>query len=269
MEKFLLENKDLINTLSGIGTFITSILAIYTLREVIKQRLSTYKPEILIKSFIVYINKSPLELQPNESLYYKTDNFNEYKKNIDDNESGEFGVSCLYKVENLGFGPAKNIKLTWMYDSTKALDLITRMLPERYDFNIHKPMKYYFLIDKSNEQFHFSIINETITKQNIDYLAPINIKEHSNYHSIPREIIQTFYLFFIFKHNLITTKNRNCYSDEDFEKLPKPHLKIEYEDLNGKKYSKNFQFKISFVSTQIDEFLEMDKEFGYLLFSLN
>lgn len=268
MEKFLLDNKELITILSGIGTFISSIIAIYTLREVIKQRLSTYKPEILIKSFIVYINKSPLELKPDELLLYKTNNFNEYKKNPEESICKEFSESCLYKVENLGFGPAKKIKLTWNYDTKKALDILEKMFPDRYYFNQYQPLKYYFLVDKSNADYHFSLMNQNVTSQSTDYLTPINIKEHSHYHSIPNEIILTHYLYYIFKNNLINTSNENCYGDDDFRKLSKPQLKIEYEDINGKKYSKDYKFKISLVPTQIDEMMEMDKEFGYLLFSV-
>jgi hypothetical protein len=268
MEKFLLDNKDLINILSGIGTFVSSIIALYTLREVIKQRLSTYKPEILIKSFVVYIHKSPLELQSEELLLYKSANFNEYKKNSEENISKEFGVSCLYKVENLGFGPAKKLKLSWNYNTQKALSIIEKMFPDRYYFNQYKPLNYYFLVDKSNTNYHFSITNETVTKQDIDYLTPINIKEHSHYHSIPKEIILTYYLYYIFKNNLINTINENCYGNDDFGNLPKPHLKMEYEDINGKKYSKDYKFKISLVSTQNDNTMEMDKEFGYLLFTI-
>lgn len=268
MEKFLLENKELINILSGIGTFLSSIIALYTLREVVKQRLSTYKPEILIKSFIVYINKSPLELKSQELLLYKTNNFNEYKKSLEDNVNREYEVSCLYKVENLGFGPAKKLKLTWNYDTKKALDLIEKMFPEKYYFNQYKPLNYYFLVDKYNDDYHFSITNESVTNQYIDYLTPINIKEHSHYHTIPKEIILTYYLYFIFKNSLINTENENCYGDDDLGKLPKPELRIEYEDINGKKYSKNYKFKISLVSTQLDEKMEMDKEFGYLLFRI-
>lgn len=268
MEKFLLDNKELITILSGIGTFISSIIAIYTLREVIKQRLSTYKPEILIKSFIVYINKSPLELKSDELILYKTSNFNEYKNNPEENICEDFSVSCLYKVENLGFGPAKNLKFTWNYDTKKALDILEKMFTDRYCFNQYKPLKYYFLVDKSNADYHFSLTNQNVTIQSTDYLTPINIKEHSHYHSIPKEIILTHYLYYIFKNNLINTSNRNCFGEDDFGNLSKPQLKIEYEDINGKKYSKHYKFKISLVSTQIDEIMKMDNEFGYLLFSV-
>lgn len=72
---FLIENKELILILSGIGTFISSIIAIFTLTEVKKQRLSLYKPEILLKTFLVTISKSPLVKKSGELLYYKVSNF--------------------------------------------------------------------------------------------------------------------------------------------------------------------------------------------------
>jgi hypothetical protein len=267
MEKILLENKELINILSGIGTFLSSIVAIYTLKEVIKQRLSTYKPEILIKSFVVYINKSPLELKPEELLLFKTTNFNEYKKSANENINNEFGVSCLYKVENLGFGPAQKIKLTWNYNTQQALNLIKKEFNNDYIFEEYKRLNYYFLKNKNNENFHFSISNVNVTAQDIDYLTPINIKEHSHYHSIPKEIILTHYLYFIFKNKLLNTINENCYG-RNFEEFPIPTLKIEYLDINGKKYTKIHKFKISLEPTQLEENIEMDKEFGFLLFSI-
>lgn len=267
MIKFLINNKEIINIFSGIGTFLSSIIALYTLREIIKQRLSTYRPEILIKSFIVYINKSPLELEPEELLLYKTDNYNEYKESFEENVNKKFGVSSLYKVENLGFGPAKKIKITWSYDTQKALDILEKLLPARYYFHQYKPLRYYFLIDKTNSNYHLSITNAYITNQSIDYLTPINIKEHSHYHSIPKEIILTYYLYFILKNNLIYPLSELHSRDNDFGLLPTPQLKLEYEDMNGKKYSKEYNFIISFVSTQLEEKMEMNKEFGYLLFS--
>lgn len=161
MIKYLLDNKELINVLSGIGTFISSIIAVYTLKEVIKQRLSTYKPEILIKSFVVYINKSPLELKNEELLQYYSTNFNEY--NNPENLENKYSVSCLYKVDNFGFGPAEKIRCTWKYDTEQALKLIEKELNEDYYFSQYEKLKYYFLINRKNDSFHFSVTNENKT----------------------------------------------------------------------------------------------------------
>jgi hypothetical protein len=59
MSEFVIKHKEILNLLASIGTFISAIIALYTLLEVKKQRLSTYKPEILLKSFLVTIHKSP------------------------------------------------------------------------------------------------------------------------------------------------------------------------------------------------------------------
>lgn len=263
MHKFIIDNLETINLLASIGTFISSIIAIYTLLEVKKQRLSTYKPQLLLKSFIVYINKSPLCLEPEELLLFKTENFNEYKDNTTTKK--EYEISSLYKIENLGFGIAKNIKVTWSFNMQKALKLVEKEFDKEFYFHPYEPLNYYFLHKKNNDKFQFTLKNEKETIQVTNYIAPINVKEHTHYHTIPTDIIAVHFLYFIFKMKLTNTVNENSYGAE-FENFPKIDLKIEYYDLNNKKYSNKYKFKTSIVSTQIDEEIDMRKEFGYLLF---
>lgn len=265
MTEFILENKEIINLLASIGTFISAIIALYTLIEVKKQRLSTYKPEILIKSFLVYINKSPLFLESDELLLFKTDNFNEYKN--DKTQKKEFEISCLYKIENLGFGLAKNIKVTWFFDMEKALKIFEKEFNEDFYFSQHKPLKYYFLHKKNDENFQISFINENKITQVTDYITPINIKEHTHYHTIPEGIVTIHFLYYIFKNNLIEKSSKTIYNAE-FENFPQVKMKIEYYDLNNKKYTNNYKFKTSIVSTQHENKTDMSKEFGYLLFKI-
>ena len=52
MVDFLTQYKDFLLILAGIGTFISALIAVFTLIEVKKQRLSTYKPDVLIKSLM-------------------------------------------------------------------------------------------------------------------------------------------------------------------------------------------------------------------------
>lgn len=264
MYKFIMEHKEIINLLASVGTFISAIVALYTLGEVKKQRLSTYKPELVLKSFIVYINKSPLLLEPSELLKFKTGIFNEYK---DSKTEKDFDVSSLYKVENLGFGLAKNIKLTWTYNMHEALRLLEGEFYNDLYFSQFKPLKSYFLQKRSDENFQISFKNENKLIQTIDYIAPINVKEHTHYHAIPRDIIVSQFLYFILKKKLINKISKNTYVF-DFEEFPKAELKVEYNDLNGKKYRNNYKFKTSIVVTQIGDEIDMSKEFGYLLFKL-
>ena len=129
-------------------------------------------------------------------------------------------------------------------------------------------MSLYFLNDCNNKDFHYSAFTK-IEKQNIDYIAPINIHSHSHLHTVPNIIIYTHYLFLLFKKELLKEKvdNFNIFKFEEY-KFPTPSLIIEYIDLNNKKYKKEYKFELTAVSTQIDEVLDMTKEFAYLEFDV-
>ena len=62
--------------------------------------------------------------------------------------------------------------------------------------------------------------------------------------------------------------NENPHRCSEFEEFPKVNLRIDYFDLNKKRYTQKYCFKTSIVTTQVDEKLDMTKEFGYLLFEL-
>ncbi len=266
MIKFLTDNKELVLILAGIGTFISSLIAIFTLKEVIKQRLSLYKPDILLKTFSVTISKSPLQREPEELLSYKVCNFNDYS--INDNNT-KFENSAKYKVENLGLGVAKNIKCEWQFNTKKAIKEIEKIMTLNYSLSYHKNLNLYFLVNLRDDEFHYSSF-ANINKQSIDYISPINIQQHYHYHTIPEIIIFTHYLFLLFKKNLVemTGENFHIFSFEDY-KFPEPILKIEYRDLNNKKHSNKYIFKLQAVSTQIQDTLDLTKEFCYLEFDLD
>lgn len=265
MFKTIIENTAIINLLSNIGAFISAIIAIYTLREVKKQRLSTYKPELLLKSFLVYIHKSPLCLDEEELLLFKSENFNEYKD--EKTQKKEYQIFPLYKIENLGFGLAKNITVTWSFDMKKALEILEREFNEDFYFSQFKPLNYFFLNKKSNEGFHMSFTNENKTLQTTDYIAPINVKEHTHYHAIPKDIVVMHFMYFIFRNKLLDKININK-NYSKFENFPKVKMTVKYSDLNNKKYTNKYYFKTSIVVTQIDEKIDLGKEFGYLLFEI-
>lgn len=266
MREFLINNGELISILAGIGTFISSIIAVYTLIEVKKQRLSTYKPQLLMKSFLVYISKSPLFLEKEELLGFKVYNYNEYKEKSEQSEI-IFDTSPLYKAENLGFGPAVNIKFTWYFNMSRALKIIEKELHEDLYFSEYKPLNYFFLHKKSDNDFQLTIHNKKQEIQTVDYIAPINVKEHTHYHTISKDVINIHFLYYILKCKLTQKINKNVYGVE-LNNLPRIKLRIDYFDLNGKKYTKKYKFQTSIVTTQIEDEIDMTKDFAYLLFEI-
>jgi hypothetical protein len=265
MIDFLIQHKDLFLILAGFGTFISALIAVFTLIEVKKQRLSMYKPDILIKSFIVTISKNPLQKEE-ELLEYKVQNYNDYSINYNETK---FENSPKYKVENFGFGVAKNVECQWYFDTKKAIKLIQEILPNSFSFSYHESLNLYFLNNLQNDNFHHSA-NANIECQNIDYIAPFNVQTHYQYHIIPQIIVYVHYLFLIFKKKLIEQSVENFHIFEfDDCKFPKPTLSVKYKDLNDKIYQKTYKFKISAVATQGgSETLDMTEEFSYLTFEL-
>ncbi|GAB5523046.1 MAG: hypothetical protein Roseis2KO_09180 [Roseivirga sp.] len=224
-----------------------------------------YQPDILIKSFLVSVSKSPLLGESQDLLKYKVCDFNDYSNNFDEID---FDILAKYKVNNLGFGVAKNIKLTWRFDVPKAIKLIKKTLPNNYQFSWYQDLNTYFFNNLEDSNFHYSA-NANFNYQEIDYLSPINIKDHSHLHSIPEIIIYTHYLFLLFKSGLNEEVDEAFHVFEFSEhKFPSPLLQVEYSDLNGKKYRSKYKFKLTAVNMQNEEVKDLTKEFAYLGFHL-
>lgn len=258
---WITENKDLIEIIAGLGTFISALIALFTLIEVKKQRQSTYKPELVIKSFIIAPSKSPLRLNLDELLAYKVSDFNDYSSNFNE---VPFQITPIYRVDNFGFGIAKNVKCTWKFDIKKAISLIEKALDNSYRINNHH--NYYFLEHLKKQEFHYSS-NQQINSDDTDYIAPISIQKNHDYHSVPGIIIFSHLLYLIFKEKLQGENPKQFYVFE-FDEFPKPCIYIEYFDLNNKKYSKTMTFEVAAVSSQTAENIDMNKEFCMLQFNL-
>ena len=265
MIDFLTQYKDFLLIFTGIGTFISALIAVFTLMEVKKQRLSTYKPDVLIKAFTVSVSKSPLQKENDELLQYKVSDYNDYSVNFNELE---FEISPKYKVENFGFGVAKNVECQWQFDTKKAIKLIQEILPNTYSFSFYEEINSYFLNNLLDSDFHYAE-NANIKCQNIDYIAPFNVQKHYQYHTIPPIIIFSHYLFLIFRNKLFEQNANNFHIFDFYDyKFPKPILSIKYNDLNNKTYQKKYKFKLNAVVTQINEELDMKTEFSYLTFEL-
>jgi len=254
MIDYILEYKELIGVLAGVGTFIYAIIALYTLVEVKKQRLSMYKPELFLKSFCIIPTFNPLSvIKRDKSLEYKLVNYNDYSENTAEETPR---ISVLYKLENMGFGVAKDIKCVWEFDYKKAINKILPHISSEYEMYSHK--LFYGIRKLNDEKFHRSA-SPNLDEQNIDYISPINQSTHNHKHTIPEIILFTHTFYFIFKNDFTTSSHDN-YFNEDFDNFPKPKLHLSYKDINGKKYKKTYVINITCCSATTKETLTMEDE---------
>lgn len=233
------DNQYLFNTVFGFGTLVSVIVAIITLKQVIIQRQSMYKPEVLIKSFFLSISKNPLFKESSELLLYKVGPFNDYSVNYNDLP---FSVSKNYKIENVGFGPAKNIICEWEYDTNSAINMIREILPRNVHFKFINELNLFSLVFEDSNDFYYSA-NANMQKQEISYISPINVSDHYHLHSIPEIILFTHYLYLIFRKQLTQISSPN-FGVFKFDNFPQPKLCLQYYDLNGKNIGKNFNLNL-------------------------
>lgn len=261
---YLLHWKPYIEIIAAIGTFVSAIIALFTLTAVKKQRLATYKPELFLHSFCVVPTSSPLFSI--DRVRYKTTKYNDYsgESNLE-----KFHPSILYKLENLGFGVASEIECQWQFDFNIASQKLKSILPNEYELKFHN--KYFFLHRKGNEDFvHSASVNAILEKdiQKVDFIAPLQVKEHYSKHTIPEVIFFMYYLDVVFRNNLFSgERSKNFYHIADIP-MPKPILTASYKDLNNKRYKKKFQLDISCSVTQLDEYIETSKEFCVFYFNV-
>lgn len=263
MIEFLNNNGQLINVIASLGALISALVALFTLREIKNQRRSAYKPELILKSFTIEPSKSPLLLSKREYLNYKVSDFNDHSVNYN---NVEFQVYPPYKINNLGFGIAKNVKCTWYFDHKKAISMITDLLPSNFEFLHHPDTGYYFLKNNRDEHFFYSV-NYDYTPDTTDVIAPVQVQENNSYFSVPKVIVFTHILYLIFKEKMLNEKADQFHFFE-FTDFPKVSVMIECVDLNDERYSKEIEFEVVGVASQVVDTIDMHQPFCMFQFNV-
>jgi len=213
----------LIQNISGIGTFLASLISLATLFVLIKQRKDSFRPQV------IFGHRLTAKCISEDDNIFKTKWIEAYP------EKDEENIDFCFEVLNVGVGVAENVIVKEYFDYKKAL-------------------KYIKALDKDNE-FIIEIDRDWITfKTTFDnsHLMVVNSKE-------PREL-GTFltrkqekpfkYIFtdvclgFLSCFDYLRAKhNKFMYLD----KFPRCKYEIRYSDLEGKEYKSNYECKISSV----------------------
>ena len=100
---------ELITLAASFAACISALSAVIAILQVKKQRESSYKPDLFLKS------RGSIDAR----FLLKTPNTNfEYLQFVNDQK--DVVHSILYTIENIGFGSAKNVKILWSFDFKEA-----------------------------------------------------------------------------------------------------------------------------------------------------
>lgn len=239
------EIKNWIIIIAGVGTFLSALVAMFTLVEIKKQRLSTYKPELILDSFCSKLYAKDF-LSKNDDLRYITSKYreNNQKKIIENNRQ----IYIYYLLQNIGFGTAKYIIGEWYFDYKKAMKILKKHIP--HNFEIQSNTDSYFIKNLETDAL-LVFFKSSLSKDSIDYILPEQTEENGKGQAIPSIISDIFTYYIVFKYNINTGLNNDPIYEE-FKDLPKPKFQVQYKDFNGKKHSKKFELTINYAGNSIE-----------------
>jgi hypothetical protein len=247
-----------INIIASVGTFLSALIAAYTIIEVRKQRRSSYKPELFLDSFCYFASNNPLLYH--ELVMYRVSPFNEIFEGKNENPKR---ISVNYKLENLGFGIAKSVECQWEFDYKKAIEIIEDQLPDGYYLN--RVLDDYISLEHVSKSIYISFYLKDLEKQAFDFVRPASVGENKKHLAIPNIIIDCYLIVLILKYQLLENTCKN-YRYEEFEDFPKVTLNLKYKDLQNKVYKKKLSLNISSASNQVEDSISFIKDHEYAIF---
>jgi hypothetical protein len=226
-DNILTTNDSLINYITGISTLITSFIILFTLFEMTEQRISTYKPVIVVKDTNIAAKWTQNTEDP---LSFS---FDDGKSNPDNSTMKLLKGLQSY---NIGYGAAQNINISYDYRLPKIIREI-KSLDCKSIIEINLVNSMISLESKSRKTMY----SKTILREgyNIDYILPVNIDSNPTFIPLPPEFVD---IFLVYAYLLISSKGLS--NSEDLSDFNKFYLTIKYKDIGNDLYIKKFEVKL-------------------------
>jgi hypothetical protein len=196
---------------AGIGTFIAAIIAVFTLREIKRQRIAAQKPQLLFNTLTI----GELKIAP-------------YDIEIPTNWIGKnkvFGERVLFEFINAGKEVAKNITFEFKLNIDSFIKLIKEKDTDN-EINISYSkgiLRISLNTIASNKVLSFKI--KKGPRSNLEYLLTRNIQEKPSGFAIPNEyLILNSCLMHLSKEHKFQILS---------DKIPLLFVKTQYEDISG------------------------------------
>lgn len=243
---------DIAQIVSGFGAFISGIVAVFTIREVRRQRESTYLPDLHVGPFAYKLLES-FDGNKRRRHYVRRSRY-DYEVFPDDKLK-----RMDFEIKNIGFASAKNISFKWHFDYKKVFQAIQSFLPEHLTI-VYEPDWVKVKqreIDMERWVYEPFVIDESV-RSDFDVLPPpVDAGGGFLPAALPSICHHAFIVYLRLKigDNLEGTFKPEAKFGlfEKFENLPKPTLSIAYTDLVGKRRVKHFEFTLSYWRAMDEE----------------
>ncbi|MFN5444485.1 MAG: hypothetical protein ACK48V_09680 [Crocinitomicaceae bacterium] len=245
-----------ISALASIATFVSALIALFTLRSMNKQNKNAHKPELFLapskkNTNILLITKFNSHTPSGEFdfAYLKIEN----KEEI-------FSLGILYTIENVGAGTAKHINIKWNFDIPKAIAQIQKTLKRPFVLEHIIDNNFYELKStlKPDETLHNLLLGYLDYEFKFDFTLPRKDELFDRSIIIPYEITNLYALYFMANKNILNRELIGLYIHEDFKEFPIVSLIITYKDIAEIEYTKEYKLDISMNINNIAGLINLD-----------
>lgn len=212
---------------SSIGTFISSIVVLFTLIEINKQRKAVYRPDLVFSNsrYFLYWDMVKSDLFP--GLWYPQ----ERPPGVTKYDEKLIAVNGF----NIGLGAAKSIEIEWEFN----IDYFIKQISEKDkagNFKIEWELQNQAVLAVETFGKKFSINTKVDNHQQIDFVLPSHIDKNSLQIRLPFSyLILTSIIYYL------ELKSEDC----DIPFLPPLRMTVNYTDIGNNRHRKRYELKIS------------------------
>ena len=215
--------KDFIQNLNGLGTFITSLISLFTLIVLIRQRKDSFRPRVVFGDRV------------SGKCIAEDDNI--FKTNWEDaypDMSEEIHVFCFHLL-NIGVGVAENVTIFEKFDYKKAIKFIRKLdIENEFIISIEKDT----IVLKTTFDSSFSIIYLNNKPRELGTFITRQQEKPSKY------TFTDSCLLFLSCFDYLRNKYDSYMRLDGF---PSCYYEIHYSDIEGKKYCSKYKCKVDSI----------------------
>ena len=219
----------IISLVTSVAACLSAIAAFLAVRQISKQRMESYRPElIVIRTFV----KSQQE--------EKQIKFNWTISNVENVRSSNDSRSFSVPLWNVGLGVAKNVKIHWNFPIDELVPLVNCLAQESLTPVYFKWTNEWLFLesDKSSPILDWAA-NWTAQKESdINFILPVSIDQTATELIIPQ-----LYIELVSSLAYFAVKVKKV--DQHISKIPPLECLLDYNDIGGAKHSVKFALNVN------------------------
>lgn len=252
---------------SAIFTIVSGVVSAITLYYLYSQYKTSLKPDIIIND----ANAAMIVERYNTNGYihycFANDSIDRRQLIYKAYTSGSTYIispaaeynSFVFNLTNVGLGVAKNIELSWSFDTLAVIKVFNDHMPVPYLDSIKAENSSFIFFDKEGKNYYHELIDPRDSK--INYIIPINSSAQTASSKLPYLYLRLYSCFAILS-NFIQTNS--TLTKEIKGEFPPLHLRVTYYDISNNIYHRHYLISIKDGSGSYSEFqLNMKKKIRF------